>query len=133
MMREFKFRVWNLDYVKWITDDPMWHYRVMDDLKWSDVFSLPPWKTYEALVFQQYTGLNDKNGKEIYDGDIIQLSGAPYKYSIEWCDYYWAINDHGALGYDDYGDLQPLNCCVYESAEVIGNIFENPELIKTEV
>ena len=65
------------------------------------------------------------DGKEIYEGAIIQLRGAPYKYSIEFHDYYWAINDHGQLGYDDY-ELQPLNSCVYERAKVIGNIFENP-------
>jgi uncharacterized phage protein (TIGR01671 family) len=95
-----------------------------------------PWSTLSAdlpdehIVIQQYTGLKDTNGKDIYEGDIIQLEGSPISYSIEWDKYQWAINAHGALGYDPDWNIQPFNHCVYERAIVVGNIFENSDLLK---
>jgi hypothetical protein len=95
-----------------------------------------PWSTLSAdlpdehIVIQQYTGLKDTNGKDIYEGDIIQLEGSPISYSIEWDKYQWAINAHGALGYDPDWNIQPFNHCVYERAIVVGNVFETPELLE---
>jgi len=85
---------------------------------------------HKEFIPLQYTGLKDTNGKEIYEGDIIQLEGSPISYSIEWNKYQWAINDHGALGYDPDWNIQPFNHCVYERAIVVGNIFENSDLLK---
>lgn len=79
----------------------------------------------------QYTGLNDKNGKEIYEGDIILYAGL-IQHEV--------VYRHGAFGYllDEYGfvslagntnfTFNPLNRS--EEHEVIGNIHDNPELIK---
>jgi uncharacterized phage protein (TIGR01671 family) len=95
-----------------------------------------PWSTLSAdlpderIVIQQYTGLKDTNCKDIYEGDIIQLEGSPISYSIEWDKYQWAINAHGALGYDPDWNIQPFNHCVYERAIVVGNIFKNSDLLK---
>jgi uncharacterized phage protein (TIGR01671 family) len=81
------------------------------------------------FIILQYTGLKDRDGKEIYEGDLIQLNGAPYIYAIVWQDYHWSIEDiNHELPYDD--PYQPFNHCVYERCVVVGNIFENPELIK---
>lgn len=71
----------------------------------------------------QYTGLKDKNGlQEVYEGDVIQEPDGD-TFVVEWgqfgCDY------HGGMGYplnDPDGDRAP------ENIEVIGNIWENPEL-----
>lgn len=85
----------------------------------------------------QYTGLHDKNGKEIYEGDIIKMSTAAYGDEIFRIGYedshigaFCLCTDEkedtsrfvGIFG-RDYG-YEPFYC------EVIGNIYDNPELLK---
>jgi uncharacterized phage protein (TIGR01671 family) len=129
-MRTLKFRVWDKIMKRWWCEDSQ--YLQMDGKK----IHPAPWSTLSAdlpdehIVIQQYTGLKDTNGKDIYEGDIIQLEGSPISYSIEWDKYQWAINAHGALGYDPDWNIQPFNHCVYERAIVVGNIFENSDLLK---
>jgi hypothetical protein len=84
------------------------------------------------MVLMQYTGLHDKNGKEIYEGDVIDF-GRTYLYSrtekVEWLE--------GAAGFSPFTDddeaegqaIYPEPC----QCEVIGNIYENPELLEAKV
>jgi uncharacterized phage protein (TIGR01671 family) len=129
-MRELKFRVWDKFMKCWWCEDSQ--YLQMDGKK----IHPAPWSTLSAdlpdenIIIQQYTGLKDTNCKDIYEGDIIQLEGSPISYSIEWDKYQWAINAHGALGYDPDWNIQPFNHCVYERAIVVGNVFENSDLLK---
>lgn len=86
--------------------------------------------TLPDLVVMQYTGLKDKNGKEIYEGDIIS-----YKYyrgfsggekeiiaKVEFIDGCFGFYEF--VGYFNRYDLN--------ESKVIGNIYENPELLKDE-
>jgi uncharacterized phage protein (TIGR01671 family) len=129
-MRTLKFRVWDKIMRRWWYEDSQ--YLQMDGKK----IHPAPWSTLSAdlpdehIVIQQYTGLKDTNCKDIYEGDIIQLEGSPISYSIEWDKYQWAINAHGALGYDPDWNIQSFNHCVYERAIVVGNIFKNNDLLK---
>jgi hypothetical protein len=128
-MKELKFRIWNSVENKW---NGLHHNspRMIGELCCLNGVYLIPESVSRKLVLQQFTGLKDKNGKEICEGDIIQLEGSPIYYSIEWNKYQWAINAHGALGYDPDWNIQPFNHCVYERAIVVGNIFENSDLLK---
>ncbi len=68
-------------------------------------------------ALRQWTGLLDKNGKEIYEGDIVQ-------WGVHKGEVKWFVN--GFVFGDDNLGLFPCN----ERAEIIGNIYENPELLK---
>jgi hypothetical protein len=73
---------------------------------------------------QQYTGVKDKNNVEIYDGDIV-----------EWKEnfigkIYWSTEDTAFLFRSNAGAGAFINEFYMSHFEVIGNIFENPELLK---
>ena len=78
-------------------------------------------------VLMQYTGLKDKNGVEIYDGDIVSdhVGIGIIKYSEIKAAYKVSYNDGFAKWFIDY-----MNRYERKSIEVIGNIYENPELLK---
>ena len=68
-----------------------------------------------------YTSLKDKNKKEIYEGDIVKHNQEPTETNhIEYYDAQYHLEPHGLRLCDEY-----------ESIEIIGNIYENPELLET--
>jgi uncharacterized phage protein (TIGR01671 family) len=73
------------------------------------------------LILQQFTGLFDKNGKEIWEGDILDLSGGTLE----------VIFNYGSFGYMCCGFVTLSQHNYLDRCEVIGNVHENPELLET--
>jgi len=78
----------------------------------------------DRFVFQQWTGLLDKHGKEIYEGDILESNHKLFRFEVIWSEDWAMFTVKG----DSVGSL--IRWATY--CEVIGNIYENPELLKGE-
>ena len=80
----------------------------------------------------QYTGLTDKNGKEIYEGDIVTTDIKRPYLIVEFRDgsFMFNCNDGGKDYYDIMLPIMKEPQSTYKYGEIIGNIYENSELIK---
>ena len=123
-MREIKFRAWDKDQEKMVGV-----YRVEPkmDYEWNH---MQPKEIGGMLIndldskffhLMQYTGLKDKNGKEIYEGDVVKYSCNINGLKMERQCVMNDIRDVGS------GTFRETMCM--EDGEVIGNIHENPELL----
>lgn len=121
MNREIKFRAWSFltKRMSPCADFPTWmlQYQFL-----SDSNPIKHFKSENAVLLQS-TGFRDKNLKDIYHGDILNIDGC----NTEVCYY------NGAFVVKDYFEGQPytyLSSFDETDIEVIGNIYQNPELLK---
>ena len=97
-----------------------------NDEEWIGILE---WATVDPYTVGQYTGLTDKNGKRIFEGDIVNVNTKPNLLEHGY------RSNHLVVRFDEYhrfvasGRLEYPLCNHYEW-EVIGNIHDNPELLK---
>jgi uncharacterized phage protein (TIGR01671 family) len=122
MNRQIKFRVWDKRKNKGIHTQNMLYHAQLHRF-WQDFVD------YSGYELMQYTGLTDKNGKEIYEGDII-IDTQKQKYKIIF-DENHARYDLKVCGENKLSQTSYFTQ-IYEKKhiEVIGNKFEHPELLK---
>jgi uncharacterized phage protein (TIGR01671 family) len=131
-MREIKFRAWDKTQLRMVTLNA-WHFDtgLIDASAPEELRGFRNDGRYEVM---QFTGLKDKNGKEIYEGDIVKALfhyGDDYGNEVgESEERIGQVSWTHSKGRQFVGfDFFPANDLA-ESIEVIGNIYENPELLK---
>jgi hypothetical protein len=129
-MREIKFRAWDKEAKRWLLDFMVLPNGQVQIQSPSATLPELEWRfAHEDIALMQYTGLRDKNGREIYEGDIIfgDHSGVPYA-QVFWDGLGFALKAGDRKGdliaSDSY--LSGKQC---EWLEVICDIYENPELV----
>lgn len=107
-MRTIKYRAWNKE---------------TKEMREWDISSMTNWLLYpETCELMQFTGLSDRNGKEIYEGDIIDFGGLK-PILIEWVENGF----HSKMYSSEPIKLTQEGMGTF--GEVIGNIYSNPELL----
>jgi uncharacterized phage protein (TIGR01671 family) len=130
MSREIKFRAWDSAYKKMFNSENSNAYKItfFGSVIEGDVYA-------NEIILMQYTGLKDKNGKEIYEGDILKMVDPNYMDCED--------NDFNIIVVE-YNEFSNCGCCEwisgigfnlnnefnYESIEILGNIYENRELLE---
>lgn len=126
MNRDIKFRAWDE------VSEKMLNWNEFLDTKMKNTFIAPE---STGLILMQYTGLHDKNGKEIYEGDIVLLDcyyyeepafGGEFKVIYDDINGMWLLVD---LENKDRGfAFGEIRSYYKAEIEVIGNIYDNPEI-----
>jgi uncharacterized phage protein (TIGR01671 family) len=120
MQREIKFRAWDKKTKSMILE--VW------EIGFGDRNNPETWLVgddshTDNFELMQFTGLLDKNGKKIFENDILKIyyqnNQKSYLKEVKW------LND-----ISNKGRWDALDNCAYTSCEVVGNIFENPELLE---
>lgn len=114
MKREIKFRYWDAEAKRMIH----WH-----EVKLLRFIQFIAFAEIHGSEVMQYTCLKDRNGKEIYEGDVYHHGDHRIKYIVEWHDTGLLGRQIGSLSYAGITHWQ-------EVIEVIGNIYENPNLLQ---
>ena len=116
MNREFEFRAWLTKYNKMV--------KIYSWNIWQEYFMCSEYNSefyLEETPIMQYTGLKDMKGKEIYEGDILfeSFSEKYFKVVFENGSFRAEVDEY-SLDLEDYAHI----------CEVVGNIYENPELME---
>jgi len=155
-MREIKFRGKRLEKPKYQymspSGDPVWAVGCLIVDNDGRIYILNDhggFRMSEEVIPEtvgQFTGLKDRNGKEIYEGDILQFDdtgedgGYEYKEGYAFVNRAVVVFENGRFTLDDFlevesGVVEELDshdelCSTMKHSEVIGNIYENPSLLE---
>ena len=151
-MREIKFRAWDKKHKKMLEGykHPYGHSGLWLNIETGNLTHIQRGEEgvecsiyeFKDVLLMQYTGLKDKNGVEIYEGDIIGYPNQSFKSIVRFGSYLFTGGEYGESGIGFY--LEMYNKGIKKSMEggifnhpsvkdvVIGNIYENPELLVKE-
>ena len=129
-MREIKFRAWYQNKMHYNITKAHYEHNAMSG-HGGDLWDFNEWLKWSKVM--QYTGLKDKNGKEIYEGDVIKYHRV-FESKREVIELTSCIKfQNGAFGFDMKGFNDMFMSLGDDSdIEVIGNIFENKDLLEKE-
>lgn len=121
-MREIKFRLWSIHSKKMFGCERNFYMSLDGDLFRSDDLDYMNKSSFKVM---QYTGLKDKNGKEIFEGDIVQGRNRAHdlrniKQKVTFL--------NGCFMFGNWNAHEYFN--KHQEIEIIGNIYENPELLE---
>lgn len=123
-MREILFRGKQTDNKKWVVDNSVLFFKNSAKI----YGALNEWREVEVIpeTVGQYTGLTDKNGKKIFEGDIVNYNGTNHKVVFE-------TRGESAYFGIEISNIETWRFCLEVPAKlmnVIGNIHDNPELLR---
>ena len=119
-MREIKFRAWDEKGKRMLDSD------IVDT--WDVEYLRPDPK--EPHIVMQYTGLKDKNDKDIYEGDILLVDDNGSLAPVHWDEQTFGFNiRYVKKPWKNLWEAFTFNSQVKEDCGIVGNIYENPELL----
>ena len=132
-MREIKFRAWDKNDKRIFIDPQMIDFynkkigymQYQTEYMPDTSYSFPVgFEEFEYSELMEFTGLCDKNGEDIYEGDIVKFLNGIFE--VIWC------NEKASfmLKNKEYKEFLNFICENNNGMEIVGNIYENPELIK---
>lgn len=126
MSREIKFRAWDKEEKEYYYDveytyDFLCSGRGCYAESFGEVLNQP-----DRFIVEQFTGLLDRNGKEIYEGDIVKVGHLRPRFEVTYniaCTKFWMQNNELVEEFENWNEETGV--------EIIGNIHENPDLLES--
>ncbi|NGQ95445.1 hypothetical protein G3578_09795 [Brevibacillus sp. SYP-B805] len=144
-MREIKFRAWDEEKKRMFDGDAIEEHDLITGLSYGKLFVATEDPDWREMTVMQFTGLHDKNGREIYEGDLVRNHRRVSVYGDEILKviYQEAVitespdgvrwtSEKPGFRFIRIGKGMITAFVPHEDLEVIGNIYENPELLQSE-
>lgn len=124
MNNRYLYRAKRTDNGEWVEGDLVHSVYKINDVCVGKYGSEVGMHQVDESTICQCTGLNDKNGKLIWENDIVRCGK---NCTVTWCDTFasWRLNTSGWMYSHFFGEA-----CKPEDVEIVGNIFDNPELLE---